>query len=298
MNYWLFIVTTHKVDGREYSGEDILRTRFEDGFWGLGEQTPNRKHLQAGDKILFYMGSPRQEFVASATLDSDNFRVTSDQEIDYSHGEDFYASEYGVKLSDQVQWANPVSADGIVDQLEFIENKQYWYSYFQGGVRKLTEHDFRTIASARDLPFSERIRTEEDIENESEFALEAHLEEFMDANWHRIRFPFSLRRYEAEDQTGRQFPAGQWSIDFLCVDDDSEDFVVIELKRGKSSDSTVGQVLRYIGWVEENLCNEGQAAKGIIIAREIDDALRYAVRGLENVSVMTYKVDFELRPDG
>ncbi len=69
---------------------------------------------------------------------------------------------------------------------------------------------------------------------------------------------------------------------------------MIELKRGKSSDSTVGQILRYMGWVRENLAKPSQRVRGIIIAREVDDALRYAVKYLQDVSVLTYKVDFKL----
>lgn len=218
--------------------------------------------------------------------------------MEFGHDTEFYSAEFGVYLVDQEIWSQPVTPEVIVGRLDFIENREYWFSYFQGGVRKLNEHDFRVITDARDIPLSERIRSEEDIERESEFALEAHLEEFMDSNWHRIRFPYRLSRYQAEDQTDRQFPAGQWSIDFLCLDQDSDEFVVIELKRGKSSDAAVGQVLRYIGWVEENLCDAGQSAKGIIIAREIDDAMKYAVRGLPHVDVMTYKVDFELHTQG
>jgi len=101
-------------------------------------------------------------------------------------------------------------------------------------------------------------------------------------------------RYEVEDQNGRQFPAGTWSIDFLCTNKANGDFVVIELKRGKSSDSTVGQILRYIGWVEENIAKSHQKVRGIIITREADNVLRYAVKGLPNVDVLTYQVDFKL----
>lgn len=294
MAYWLFIVTGHRTDGQEISPEEIIQTRFLDGFWGLGAQTPNRKHLAEGDQVIFYMGLPRKEFVGSARLATDSYKTTAEQREKYSHGTDFFAAEFGVDLIGQSIWESAVPAEDAVPQLEFIENKEYWYSYFQGGVRRLSEHDYRLISEGRERTLSERIRTEEDIENESEFALEAHLEEFMGANWDRIVFPYRLSRFRAEDQTGRQYPAGQWSIDFLCTDDDSGDYVVIELKRGKSSDSTVGQVLRYVGWVEENLCREGQNVKGIIIAREVDDALRYAVRRLPDVTVMTYRIDFRL----
>jgi hypothetical protein len=79
-------------------------------------------------------------------------------------------------------------------------------------------------------------------------------EEFIDKNWDCIDFGAQLAKYdEADDETGRQFPAGVWRIDFLCRDTSNGDLIVVELKRGQTSDETVGQVLRYIGWVSENI---------------------------------------------
>ena len=69
---------------------------------------------------------------------------------------------------------------------------------------------------------------------------------------------------------------------------------MVELKRGLSSDDAVGQVLRYIGWVRENIAKPNQKVEGIIVCSEVDDALRYAVRELKHVSVMKYKVSFSL----
>ena len=71
---------------------------------------------------------------------------------------------------------------------------------------------------------------------------------------------------------------------------------MIELKRGQTSDATVGQVLRYMNWVKENVAADNQSVRGIIVASDIDDALRYAARGLQNVSVKTYRVEFSLQP--
>jgi predicted RNA-binding protein len=298
MAYWLFVVTSHKSGGEEFSGEDILQTRFKDHFWGLGERTPNRKRLKKGDEVVFYMGLPRKEFVASTALASDSFALSSNQIKQYAHNTELYASKYGVLLDYPSIWSNPVPAERLVPQLEFIENKEYWYSYFQGGVRELCSHDYRVIIQGRELSLTDRIRSEEDVESESEFALEAHLEEFIAQNWQRIDFGSKLTLFSVEDQSGRQFPAGPWSIDFLCTDQDTGELVVIELKRGKSSDATVGQILRYISWVEENLAEQSQGTRGIIIAREIDDALKYSIRGLSQVSVLTYRVDFELRSIG
>ncbi|MFN0159303.1 MAG: endonuclease NucS domain-containing protein [Bacteroidota bacterium] len=294
MNNWIFTVTQHKIDGETFTADEILTQRMNDHFWGLGEKTPNRRSLKKGDRIVFYVGLPRKEFSASATLASDSFQLNADQKEKLGHGKTFYRSEYGVFLSDIQVWKAPHRVEDLVPGLKFIENKESWFAYFQGGVRQVSEDDFRTITEGRELTLVEKLTSSKDIVSESQFALEAHLEEFIDQNWKHINFGSELVRYEVDEQNGRQFPAGPWSIDFLCTDKANGDFVVIELKRGKSSDSTVGQVLRYIGWVEENLAKPKQNVRGIIIAKEVDEAFRYAVKGLTNVAVLTYQVDFKL----
>jgi hypothetical protein len=296
MANWIFIVTGHKFEGTYISPEEVLSTRLHDSFWGLGEKTPNRRSLMKGDSVIFYMGLPRKAFVAQATLASDSFTMSPDDLQKYGHNSGFYKSEYGVLLQDCLNWQTPIAAVDVIPGLEFIENKEFWYSYFQGGVRQLSDHDYQLIVGARETPFIEKVTKQPDLESVSQFALEAQLEEFLDTNWDRIDFGRRLSRFAAEEQTGRQFPAGPWSIDFLCIDEDTDDLVVVELKRGKTSDATVGQVLRYLGWVRENLAKEGQDVSAIIIAAGADEALRYAVSNLPNVEVLTYKVDFKLGP--
>lgn len=295
MNYWLFTVTQKKVDGNVLTPEQILEQRLNDKFWGLGERTPNRRNIKKGDKVVFYLGNPAMVFAATAILDSDSFTLSDTQRNQFSHDMELYRSDYGVHLETIQRWETPRVVKDMLPNLKFIENKENWGAYFQGGVRQLSEDDFRVITeNRRSIPF-ETPKTEDVIISESQFALEAHLEEFMDKNWRHI-WGTQLEKYQVDDQNGRQFPAGQWSIDFLCFDKQNKDLVVIELKRGKSSDSTVGQVLRYIGWVRENVAQSGQRVRGIIITQEVDDALKYAVKELGNVSVLTYKVDFKLLP--
>ncbi|MBY8992758.1 MAG: DUF1016 family protein [Candidatus Lokiarchaeota archaeon] len=88
---------------------------------------------------------------------------------------------------------------------------------------------------------------------------------------------------------------GTWNIDYLAQAKENNDLVVIELKRGKTSDATVGQILRYINWVKKNLAEEGQNVQGIIIAKSVDEALKYSVMGNSDIEVKTYKVDFILQ---
>lgn len=295
MNYWFFTVTQKKINGGVITAEEILKQRLADRFWGLRERTPNRRYLKKGDQIVFYLGLPAMAFAASAVLASDSFALSDEHKAQYWHSK-FYEAEYGVLLENIQIWEITRPVKDLVAGLKFIENKENWFAYFQGGVRQISEDDYRTVIENRKPIAVEVSQIEDVIVSGSQFALEAHLEEFVDKNWEYIGFGAKLVRYEVDDQNGRQFPAGKWSIDFLCLDKDNGDFVVIELKRGKTSDATVGQVLRYMGWVDENLAKPGQKVRGIIISQEVDDALRYAVKGLSNVSVLTYKVDFKLLP--
>lgn len=297
MNCWMFILTSQKEAGVNYSSEDILKRRINDRFWGLGEKTPNRRALQRGDKVVFYLGNPQKAFAASAILGSASFTLSPAEQEELAHGTALFRTPHGVRLEEAVIWEQPRRVEDLVAGLGFIENKAFWYAYFQGGVRQLDERDYQTIVSQTVFTSAQTMAggVSTVAASEAEFALEAHLEEFIDKNWNSINFNRKLKMYTSEGQNGRQFPAGLWSIDFLCIDEDTGNLVVVELKKGKSSDATVGQILRYINWIEEHLAEKDQVVEGIIIAKEIDEALHYAVKNLPHIHVLTYKVDFALQ---
>jgi hypothetical protein len=121
------------------------------------------------------------------------------------------------------------------------------------------------------------------------------LEEFIYRNWSNIDWGSALELYQTDRHGGRRFPAGAWTIDFLARDRDTNDLVIIQLKRGDTSDSTVGEFLRYASWVREKVAAESQNVRGIIITKKADAALEYAVKNLTFVEVKTYEVDFQLR---
>jgi len=57
---------------------------------------------------------------------------------------------------------------------------------------------------------------------------------------------------------------------------------VVELKKGKTEDDVVGQTLRYMGWVRENI-SKTKLVRGIIVVAEgeITNKLEMAIRGLQ-----------------
>lgn len=121
-----------------------------------------------------------------------------------------------------------------------------------------------------------------------------NLEEFAYRNWTRINWGSELELNRSSKHSGRHFPAGPWTIDFLARDKNTNDIVVIHLKRGATSDSAVGQLLRHMSWVKENVASAGQNVRGMMLARETDAALEYAVKDLPQVEVKTYSLGFQL----
>jgi len=124
---------------------------------------------------------------------------------------------------------------------------------------------------------------------------ESILENLLEENFVSI-FP-DLNLYEDSEGKGRQYPTDVGFIDFLATDKKTGDFVVIELKVGKTSDSVMGQILRYTGWVEENLAKKGEKVRGVIIAKELDEKLKYALKRSGGVEFYKYNIHFDITPE-
>lgn len=132
----------------------------------------------------------------------------------------------------------------------------------------------------------------------AQFALERQLEEFLLGNWNLIDWGRPLQIWRGPDGTlGHQLDtsiAGR--LDFLCVDAANDALVVVELKRGRSSDRVVGQAARYMGWVRHHIAKPGQAVEGIVVAHEFDEGLKYAATSVPGLTVFAYEVAFSLHP--
>lgn len=94
-------------------------------------------------------------------------------------------------------------------------------------------------------------------------------------------------------ESGLNFVGRQVTIDVGRVDilaeDSNGDRVVIEVKVGEAKDSAIGQIARYLGWY---LRTESKPPRGIIVAGEFSEAVRYAVNAISNLKLVTYQVQF------
>lgn len=133
------------------------------------------------------------------------------------------------------------------------------------------------------------------IEDVTVFALEKHLEEFLVRNWDSTELGKQYRIYEEEGElVGQQYPSDTGPIDILAISKDRKTLLVVELKRGRVSDNVVGQIQRYMGYVKDELAEEYQIVKGVIIGLDDDLRIKRALSVTTNIEFYRYKVNFKL----
>jgi restriction system protein len=145
------------------------------------------------------------------------------------------------------------------------------------------------------VPAATLVSTDATVEDPTAFALEKHLEDFLVQNWSQTDLGKQYNIYEEDgEQVGQQYATDTGPIDILAISKDKKRLLVVELKKGRASDAVVGQALRYMGYVQEELCEDGQTVQGVIIALEDDPRVRRALAMVPNVTFYRYEVSFKL----
>ena len=139
------------------------------------------------------------------------------------------------------------------------------------------------------------VASDPDVEDAAAFAMEKHLEDFLVRNWAQTELGKDYDIYaEDGEPVGQQYPTDTGPMDLLAVKKDKSELLVVELKRGKASDVVVGQVLRYMGFVKEDLAESHQAVRGAIIALEDDLRIRRALAVTPSIQFFRYQISFKL----
>ena len=158
----------------------------------------------------------------------------------------------------------------------------------------IIENDLKHIINSYKKFVSMEIKNESSPISQGVFYLEKQLEDFIIENWDKTEFG---KKYDLILEEGKvisqQYPTSIGRIDILATDKKTKNYVVIELKKNQTSDDTIGQLSRYMGWVKQELKDDN--VKGIIVAGKFDEKLKYAKTMLPNSEAFLYEVDFKIK---
>ena len=164
-----------------------------------------------------------------------------------------------------------------------------------GTVATVTKHteEINQLLHGKAAPHI--VSTDESIEDPATFALEKHLEDFLIKNWSGTELSCDFDIIEENGElVGQQFPTDTGPIDILAISKDRKILLVIELKKGRASDVVVGQLLRYMSYVRDELAEPEQSVRGVVIALDENQRLRRALAMVPEIDFYRYEVSFRL----
>lgn len=166
-------------------------------------------------------------------------------------------------------------------------------------VIKLGEEHAAELAELTHIEHGDRARGADllpaIVQEQAAFQLEKQLEEFLVHNWENTVLGKDYDIYEAGGETiGQQYMTTTGPMDILAISKDKSRLLVVELKKGRASDSVVGQIQRYMGYVQSELAEPGQTVEGVIIAQEEDERIRLALSVAQRIEFLKYRVEFYL----
>jgi hypothetical protein len=192
----------------------------------------------------------------------------------------------------------PRYGDSYIFKVYDIEETQQGiaFNYSKGGEASAVDlqSDLNSIIEYyRKVTLLPENKTAVDEINQGLFYMEKQLEDFIIFNWPKTELG---KKYELIIEEGvllsQQYRTDIGPIDILAFDKKTSSYVVIELKRGQTSDDTIGQLARYMSWIKKH--KKDKNVRGVIIAGQYDKKLDYAKEMIPNVEVYIYKVDFNL----
>ena len=138
-NYLIFISS----DGKR-SGFDIFNERVQENKWPIYNKTPQLRNVKEGKNVVFYIagaGEKRQSFIGSAKIKSiiDNKNTTVDT------NQEFKQVLFHVEFKELKIFDKDINIKDHIDNLDFIENKEKYGLYFQGGICKIDQQSFEYI---------------------------------------------------------------------------------------------------------------------------------------------------------
>ena len=257
--YWVFSNAPEgRYDGNHWDQRTIIRTKR----YYLRENQANRRHVRSGDVgvlRVFGEGYAGRFLVGDWHIDS---RASKKYEVSCGYFD----------IRQLQRWKRTLPHYLVHDQ---ISNKNV-----RGRLLRITRDDFLRIETAQGV----YARLGYGPADGQIILLEKGIEEAIKVNLDKLGLKL------AKEEIAQQFSMGPGvgRSDLIC-EDENGDLVALELKRGQSSDEVIGQVLRYVAYVRENIAKKRQNVRGWVIVGDYDEHLRLAASAA-NVRLLTVRL--------
>jgi restriction system protein len=161
-----------------------------------------------------------------------------------------------------------------------------WLKGYPPEIQQAYEAELANLSSGELRPNVEA----EELQESISFVMEKYLEDFLVRNWDKTELgkDYELLGNQVQTETG--------PLDILAQSKDGTVLLVVELKLRRATDDVLGQVQRYMGWVQSQ-AEPHQSVQGLIIGLEKDAKLKWALSVASNVSFMRYEMSFKLFED-
>ena len=140
-NYLIFISS----DGKR-SGFDIFNERVQENKWPIYNKTPQLRNVKEGKNVVFYIagaGEKRQSFIGSAKIKS----IINNKNTTVDTNQEFKQVLFHVEFKELKIFEKDINIKDHIDNLYFIENKEKYGLYFQGGICKIDQISYNYIQS-------------------------------------------------------------------------------------------------------------------------------------------------------
>ena len=140
-NYYI-LGTSDSSTKNAYS---ILMKRLDEKKYPLYTRTPHLHRIQDNDAVVFYLAGKKdkaQNFLAESVISS----VETSNELLIDPDKERYVVEKYLILDKIKIFKAPIHIKSIITKLDFIVNKSNYGVYLMGGVKKISENDYKLIA--------------------------------------------------------------------------------------------------------------------------------------------------------
>jgi len=207
--------------------------------------------------------------------------------------------KYHQKLKkERRNWVEPVEFLGRIE--EFTKYSRADIGRLTGIAKSTVTQDLQLARGLKDRPELKKISSKgtafatlnETIKTNT-LDEEEKLHRNLYKNWDKTPFAKEWELVRTGSSAGKLNTDEIGELDMLAKNKSGNKWLVIELKKSPGSDRTIGQILRYMGWVKEKKAGEKDSVEGLIICGEYHLAMDYALTCSPFIKAKIYRYDDE-----